>query len=89
MMITDRKNAKVSDAPEEKYIGFATNHPAIRTEAYITKWGIEAGYGKIWECRTKTRITDTESRMPCFYYSRVLYNEWIVASAMLSDGTER
>ena len=39
MMITDRKNAKVSDAPEEKYIGFATNHPAIRIEAYIPKWG--------------------------------------------------
>ena len=89
MMITDRKNAKVSDAPEEKYIGFATNHPAIRTEAYIAKWGIEAGYGKIEECMTKTRITDMESRILCFYYSLALYNEWIIVRAMLSDGTER
>ncbi len=31
IMITDRKNAKDSDAPEERYIGFATNHPAIKT----------------------------------------------------------
>ena len=26
IMITDRKNVKDSDVPEEKYIGFATNH---------------------------------------------------------------
>ena len=30
-----------------------------------------------------------ESRMPCFYYSLILYNEWIIVRAMLSDGTER
>ena len=89
MMITDRKNAKASDAPEERYIGFATNHPAIKTEAYAKRWGIETGYGKIEECRAKTRITDMESRMLCFYYSLVLYNEWIIVRAMLSDGTER
>ena len=88
-MITDRKNAKDSDDPEEKYIGFATNHPAIKTEVYAKRWGIETGYGKIEECRTKTRISDMESRMLCFYYSPVLYNEWIIVRAMLSDGTER
>ena len=31
MTITDRKNAKDSDVPEERYIGFATNRPAIKT----------------------------------------------------------
>ena len=46
-------------------------------------------HGKIEECRAKTRITDMESRMLCFYYSLVLYNEWIIVRAMLSDGTER
>ncbi len=46
-------------------------------------------YGKIEECRAKTRITDMESRMLCFYYSLVLYNEWVIVRAMLSDGTER
>ena len=86
IMITDRKNAKDSDVPEEKYIGFATNHPAIKTEVYAKRWGIETGYGKIEECRAKTRITDMESRMLCFYYSLVLYNEWIIVRAMLSDG---
>ena len=30
-----------------------------------------------------------ESRMLCFYYSLVLYNEWIIVRAILSDGTER
>ena len=39
-MITDRKNAKDSDVPEEKYIGFATNHPTIKTEAYAKRWGM-------------------------------------------------
>ena len=86
IIITDRKNVKDSDDTEERYIGFATNHPAIKTEAYAKRWGIETGYGKIEECRAKTRITDMESRMPCFYYSLVLYNEWIIVRAMLSDG---
>ena len=89
IMITDRKNVKDSDDPEEKYIGFATSHPAIKTEVYAKRWGIETGYGKIEECRAKTRISDMESRMRCFYYSLVLYNEWIIVRAMLSDGTER
>ena len=40
IMITDRKNVKDSDVPEEKYIGFATNHPATRTEAYAKRWGM-------------------------------------------------
>ena len=26
--------------------------------------------------------------MLCFYYSLVLYNEWTIVRAMLSDGTE-
>ena len=46
-------------------------------------------YCKIEECRAKTRISDMESRMLCFYYSLVLYNEWIILRVMLSDGTER
>ena len=45
--------------------------------------------GKIEECRAKTQIADMESRMLCFYYSLILYNEWIILRAMLSDGTER
>ena len=90
IMITDRKNIKDSDVPEERYIGFATNHSAIKTEAYVKRWRITAGCGKIEECRAKTRITDMESRMLCFYYSPALYNEWIIVRAMLSDGnTER
>ena len=43
MMITDRKGAKDSDVPEERYIWFETNHPAIKTEVYAKRWGIETG----------------------------------------------
>ena len=62
IMITDRKNARDSDVPEERYIGFATNHPAIKTKVYAKRWGIETGYGKIEECRAKTRISQTWNR---------------------------
>ena len=55
-----------SDVPEERYIGFATNHPTIKTKMYVKIWGIETGYGKTEECRAKTRITDMESRMRAF-----------------------
>ena len=43
-MIADRENVKDSDDPEERYIGFATNHPAIKTEAYAKRCGIETGW---------------------------------------------
>ena len=89
IMISDRKNVKNSDVSEERYIGFATNHPEIKTEVYAKRWGIETAYGKIEECRTKTRITNMESRILCFYYSLILYNEWIIVRVMISNGTER
>ena len=38
VIITDRKNVKDSDVPEERYIGLATNHPAIKTEL-MPKYG--------------------------------------------------
>ena len=69
--------------------GLQQTTPTIKTETYAKRWGIETGYGKIEECRTKTRISDMETRMLCFYYSLVLYNEWIIVRAMISDGTER
>ena len=40
-MITDRKNVKGYDGPEERYIGFVTNHPTAKTEVYAKRWGIE------------------------------------------------
>ena len=40
IMITDRKNAKDSDDSEERCIGFATNHPTIKTEVYAKRWGM-------------------------------------------------
>ena len=95
MAITKRKKSrnrnKKTDAageekPEEKFIGFATNCPKIRIELYSSRWGIETGYAKLEECRAKTRTTDLAARMLCFYYSMVLFNEWIIIRALLSEG---
>ncbi len=46
MIITDRKKAKDSDDPEKRYIGFATNHPAVRTEVYAKRWRIKMSTAK-------------------------------------------
>ena len=90
MIITERKAKKAkSDEPKEKYIGFATNQPTAKIARYAKRWGIETAYAKIEECRAKTRITCVGARMLCFYYSLTLFNEWIIARAEVSDGTER
>ena len=89
MMITDRKKRKKSDEAEEKYIGFATNRPSAKIEAYAKRWGIETGYRMIQGYRAKTRITDVGSRMLCFYFSLLMFNEWIIVRAMFCNGTKR
>ncbi len=94
MIITDRKKSgddnkpvdAAEDRPEKKLIGFATNCPKIRIELYSSRWGIETGYAKLEECRAKTRTVDLAARMLCFYYSMVLFNEWIIIRALLSEG---
>ena len=94
MVITKRKksgNGNKTDAaeeekPEKKFIGFATNRPGIRIESYSSRWGIETGYARVEECRAKTRTVDLAARMLCFYYSMVLFNEWIIIRALLSEG---
>ncbi len=87
MIIERRKGSKDTDVAEEKYIGFATNCNTVDVTEYASRWGIESGYGKIEECRAKTRIKDNVSRMLCFYYSLILYNEWIIIRAILCDDT--
>ena len=89
-MITDRKNVKCYDGPEERYIGFVTNPPPHSQDRglYQKMWNRDRN-GKIEECRAKRWIPDMESRMLCFYYSQVLYNGRIIIRAVFSDGTER
>ena len=96
IVIADRKksedgdkpvDATKEDRPEKKFIGFATNYSKIRIELCSSRWVIETGYSKVEECRVKTRTTDLAARMLCFYYSMVLFNEWIIARALLSDGS--
>ena len=52
-MITDRKNTKGSDDTEERYIGFATNRPTVRTWTYAKRCEMEKVYSNIWERRAK------------------------------------
>ena len=87
MIIERRKGSKDTDVAEEKYIGFATNCDTVDVTEYASRWGIESGYGKMKQCRAKTRIKDNVSRMLCFYYSLILYNEWIIIRAILCDDT--
>ncbi len=89
MIITDRKKAKDSDDPEGGIHRVCNKSSRSQDRGLCQKMGDKDEYGKIEECRAKTRITDMESQMLCFCHSRVLYNEWVIVRAMLSDGTER
>ena len=71
-------------APEEKFIGFATNMQLKDSELYSKRWGIETGYRMIEEMRARTRSTKTVSRIFCFLYSVVMFNAWVMINAMLS-----
>ncbi len=54
------------------------------SESYSPRWGIKTGDAKL-EYRVKTRTTDLAARVPCLYYSMMLFNEWIIARALPSE----
>ena len=88
MIIAKRKNKKGStdpEAPEKKYIGFATNVPSIDVEQYATRWGIETGYRMIESMRPRTRVPDVVARMLCFYYALMAYNEWVLLRYVITS----
>ena len=79
-----RKKAADPDAPEERYIAFATNRPDIDPDAYWRRWNIEVGYRILEGGRARTRCTAPAARMYCFMFSCLFYNAWVTAAALLA-----
>ena len=55
-VVIDRKRRKSlkSDAPEDRFIAFATNAQWVDVVRYGKRWDIETRYGTIGHMRTKT-----------------------------------
>lgn len=86
-IITKRRRTRKDadpDAPEQKYIAFATNRPDIDPDEYGRRWNIEVGYRILEGGRARTRCTAPAARMYCFMFSCLFYNAWVTAAALLA-----
>ena len=87
MVIVERRRRdpkKAPTAPENRYIGFATNMPWVDVIVYAVRWGIESGYARVEAMRAKTRSRRPGARLFCFVYSLMAFNMWVMARALLS-----
>ena len=87
MIIIKRKKArkkKKALLPHERYIGFATNDPAIDPDSYSKRWGMETGYRMIENANARTHSKNSVVRLLCFVFSSAIYNSWVMANAMLA-----
>lgn len=88
MIITERKKKKgksgeeETPAPEERFIGFATNVPNVDITKYASRWGIETGYSMIEKMRAQTRSRNTGARLLCFLYSLMVFNGWVMVNTL-------
>ena len=78
----DINNKKEPPAPEEMFIGFATNDASMDIAKYSSRWGIETGYAMVENMRAKTRSRDAGARLLCFMYSLMLFNGWVMINAL-------
>ena len=88
MVIVERRrrdSRKAPTAPENRYIGFATNMPWVDVIIYAVRWGIESGYARVEAMRAKTRSRRPGARLFCFVYSLMVFNMWVMARALLSS----
>ena len=73
MVVTARRKRdpgrSESKAPEDRFIGFATNLPWVDVIIYAVRWGIESAYAQIEAMRAKTRSRNPGARLFCFIYS--------------------
>ena len=79
-----RKKAADPEAPEERYIAFATNRPDIDPDGYGRRWNIEVGYRILEGGRARTRCAAPAARMYCLMFSCLFYNAWVTAAALLA-----
>lgn len=87
MVVVERRRRdpkKTPTAPENRYIGFATNMPWVDVIVYAVRWGIESGYARVEAMRAKTRSRRPGARLFCFAYSLMVFNMWVMARALLS-----
>ena len=86
--VTDRKRRKSSksDAPENRFIVFATNARWVDVVKYGKRWGMETGYKMIEHMRAKTSSQGSIVRAFYFWYSLLVFNLWVIANAILGRG---
>ena len=60
------KKAKKADAPEDRYIAFATNAPWMDVEEYSKRWTIETCYRLVENARAKSFGSNRPARLFCF-----------------------
>ena len=72
-----------SKAPEDRFIGFATNLPWVDVIVYAVRWGIESAYAQIEAMRAKTRSRNPGARLFCFIYSLMIFNAWVMAKILM------
>ena len=87
MVIVERRSRdskKAPAAPENRYIGFATNMPWLDVIIYTVRRGIESGYAGVEAMRAKTRSRRPGARLFCFIHSLMVFNMWVVARALPS-----
>ena len=68
------RKAKKADAPEDRYIAFATNAPWMDVEEYSKRWTIETCYRPVENTRAKSFGSNRPARLFCFLYSLTLFN---------------
>ena len=86
------KKAKKADAPEDRYIAFATNAPWVDVEEYSKRWTIETCYRLVENARAKSFGSNRPARLFCFLYSLTLFNAWALgkrAAGKLSEAAWR
>ena len=72
-----------SRAPQDRFIGFATNMPWVDVIIYAVRWGIESAYAWIEAMRTKTNSRNPGARLFCFIYALMIFNAWVMAKILL------
>ena len=92
MIITKKKRvrkesekAKKADAPEDRYIAFATNAPWMNVKEYSKRWTIETCYRLVENARAKSFGSNRPARLFCFLYSLTLFNAWALVNAQLAS----
>ena len=79
------KKAKKANAPEDRYIAFATNVPWMDVKEYSKRRTIETCYRLVENVRAKSFGSNRPARLFCFLYSLTLFNAWALVNVQLAS----